>query len=245
MIGTLVINKQLGLVQKKNLGFDKEQVIVLKQGGALGRQKEVFKSNLLRHPEIINVTGTSALPGREFSSWSITPEDMELSSMALYWCDYNFAETMGIEILKGRFFSERIPSDNRAIVINEQAVEQFGWAENPIGKKIQLNVHGEYTVIGVVENFHYETLHNKLGKMGMLLTAGKYYGSETYLAIKYSSQDIGKVISTIKKEWNALIPNALFDYSFLDEDYYRLYRSEQHMSLFAAGSENGPYLISL
>ena len=227
MIGTLVINKQLGLVQKKNLGFNKEQVIVLNRGGALGRQKEVFKSTLLRHPEIINVTGTSALPGREFSSWSITPEDIEVSSMALYWCDYNFAETMGIDIQRGRFFSKKIPSDEQAIVINEKAVEQFGWTENPIGKKIQLNVHGDYTVIGVVKNFHYETLHNKLGKMGMLLTQGRYYGSETYLAVKYSSPNIADVISTIKKEWHAIIPNALFDYSFLDEDYYRLYRSEQ------------------
>ena len=227
MIGTLVINKQLGLVQKKNLGFDKEQVLVLKHGGALGSQKDVFKNNLLRHPEIINVTGTSALPGKEFSSWSITPEDMELSSMALYWCDYNFAETMGIDLERGRFFSERFPGDERAIVINEKAVEQFGWDDDPIGKKIQLNVHGDYLVIGVVKNFHYETLHNRLGTMGMLLTEGRYFGEETYLAVRYAAQDIGKVISTIKDEWNTVVPDAPFEYSFLDEDYFRLYLSEQ------------------
>ena len=227
IISTLVINGQLGLVQKKNLGFNKEHVIVLHQGEALGRQKEVFKNNLLRHPEIINVTGTSSLPGRAFSSWSSTPEDVESGLLAIYFCDYNFAETMGIDIQSGRFFSKEFPSDERAIIINENALEQFGWTENPIGKKIELNVHGDYTIIGVVKNFHYETLHNKLGKMGMLLTQGRYYGMERYLAIKYSSQNIADVISTIKKEWNSVIPNAPFEYSFLDEDYYRLYKSEQ------------------
>lgn len=227
MISTLVIYVQLGLVQKKDLGFNKEQVLVLHRGGALGRQKEVFKNNLLKHPDIINVAGTSSLPGRDFSAWGTTPENVESSLLSIYFCDYNFAETMGINIKRGRFFSEKIPSDERAIIINEKAVEEFGWTENPIGKKIQLNVHGDYIVIGVVKNFHYETLHNKLGKMGMLLTQGRYYGGEKYLAIRYSSQNIADVINTIKKEWNSIIPNAPFDYSFLDEDYYRLYRSEQ------------------
>jgi putative ABC transport system permease protein len=227
IISTLVVSEQLGLVQKGNLGFNREQVIVLHQGGALGRQKEVFKNNLLKHPDIINVTGASSLPGRDFSSWSSTPEDVESSLLAIYFCDYNFAETMGIDMQSGRFFSKKFPSDDRAIVINEKAVEQFGWAENPIGKKIKLNVHGDYTIIGVVKNFYYETLHSKLGQMGMLLTQGRYYGMERYLAIRYSSQNIADVISTIKKEWNSIIPNAPFDYSFLDEDYYRLYKSEQ------------------
>ncbi len=227
IISTLVINEQLGLVQKKNLGFNKEQVIVLHRGAALGRQKEVFKNNLLKYPEIINVTGTSSLPGRDFSSWSSTPEDVESSSLAIYFCDYNFAETMGIDMQSGRFFSKKFPGDERAIIINENALEQFGWTENPIGKKIRLNVHGDYTIIGVVKNFHYETLHNRLGKMGMLLTQGRYYGMEKYLAIKYSSQNIADVISKIKKVWDSIIPNAPFDYSFLDEDYYRLYKSEQ------------------
>jgi putative ABC transport system permease protein len=227
IISTLIVSEQLGLVQKKNLGFNKEQVIVLHRGEVLGRQKEVFKNNLLRHPEIINVTGTSSLPGRDFSSWSSTPEDVESGLLAIYFCDYNFAETMGIDMQSGRFFSKEFPSDERAIIINENALKQFGWTENPIGKKIELNVHGDYTIIGVVKNFHYETLHNKLGKMGMLLTQGRYYGMERYLAIKYSSQNIADVISTIKKEWNSIIPNAPFEYSFLDEDYYRLYKSEQ------------------
>jgi putative ABC transport system permease protein len=229
MISTLVINKQLVLVQKKNLGFNKEQMIVLQWGWALGKQKEVFKNNLLKYPTIINVSGTSSLPGRDFSSWSITPEDVESNSLALYFCDSNFAETMGIDIQKGRFFSKKFSTDSRAIVINERTAEQFGWTDNPIGKKIQLNVHGDYTVIGVVENFHYETLHSKLGNMGMILTQGRYYGNEKYLAIKYSSQNIADVINTVKKEWNSIIPNAPFEYSFLDEDYYRLYKSEQQM----------------
>jgi putative ABC transport system permease protein len=227
IISTFVISEQLELVQKRNLGFDKEQVIVLHGGETLGRQKEVFKNNLLKHPEIINVTGTSSLPGRDFSSWSSTPEDVESSLLAIYFCDHNFAETMGVDMQSGRFFSKEFPSDERAIVINENAVEQFGWTENPVGKKIQLNVHGDYTIIGVVKNFYYESLHNKLGKMGMLLTEGRYYGMEKYLAIRYSSQNIADVISKIKKEWNSIIPNAPFEYSFLDEDYYRLYKSEQ------------------
>ena len=79
----------------------------------MGRQKEVFKNNLLKHPDIINVTGTSSLPGRDFSSWSITPEDVESDSFALYWCDYNFAETMGIDIQRGRFFSKKIAEMNK------------------------------------------------------------------------------------------------------------------------------------
>lgn len=233
MISSLVMNKQLALVQKKNLGFDKEQVMVLHLAEALGSQKEVFKNNLLNHPDILNVSGTSSLPGRDFSSWSVTPQDIESDSLALYFCDSKFAETMKIDIQKGRFFSGMFPSDEHAIVINEKAAEEFGWADNPIGKKIQLNVHGDFTVIGVVKDFNYESLHNRLGKMGMILTQGRYYGNEKYLAIRYSSQNVAGVIGAIKKEWNSIVPNAPFDYSFLDEDYYRLYRSEQQMKKIA------------
>jgi putative ABC transport system permease protein len=233
MISTLVIYLQLGLVQKKDLGFDKELVIVLNRGESLGRQKEVFKNNLLKHPEIINVTGTSSLPGRDFDSWSTTPEDIESGLLPIYFCDYNFAETMGIDIQMGRFFSKQIASDERAIIINEKAVEQFGWTESPIGKKIQLNVHGDFTIIGVVKNFHFETLHNKLGKMGMVLTQGRYSGNEKYMAIKVAAQKIANVINTIKQEWNSINPDAPFDYSFLDMDYYRLYKSEQQTQKMA------------
>jgi putative ABC transport system permease protein len=136
---------------------------------------------------------------------------------------------MDIDIQKGRFFSKKFPNDVRAIVINEKALEQFRWTDDPIGKKIQLNVHGDYTIIGVVKNFHYESLHNRLGKMGLLLSEGRYFGMEEYLAVRYSSQNIGDVIKTIEKEWSAITLNAPFEYSFLDEDYFRLYRNEQQM----------------
>ncbi len=233
MTSSLVMNKQLALVQKKNLGFDKEQVIVLHRAEALGSQKEVFKNNLLNHPDILNVSGTSSLPGRDFSSWSVTPEDIGSDSLDIYFCDSNFAETMGIAIQKGRFFSKKFSTDERAIVINEKAAAEFGWTDDPIGNKIQLNVHGEFTVIGVVKDFHYESLHNRLGKMGMLLTQGRYYGNEKYLAIRFSSKNVDGLIGTIKEEWNSVVPNAPFDYSFFDEDYYRLYRSEQQMKKIA------------
>ena len=234
IISTLVVNEQLGMVRKMNLGFDKERIIVLHGGGALGRQKEAFKNNLLKHAHIRNVTGASSLPGGEFSSWAVTSEDGVADELGIYFCDDRFAETMGIAIQQGRFLSEKNPGDERAIVVNEEVAERFGWTENPIGKKIRLNVHGDYTVIGVVKNFHYESLHNRLGRMGMIITQGRYYDMEEYIAIKYTSQNTVDVINTIKKEWDAIIPDAPFDYSFFDEDYYRLYQREQRMHKIAS-----------
>jgi putative ABC transport system permease protein len=229
IISALVIKTQLGMFQKRNLGFNKEQVLVLHGGSALGRQKEAFKNSLLKYPEIINVTGTSALPGGKFSSWSVTPEDIKSSNLSICFCDDNYAETMGIEIQSGRFFSIEYPGDERAIVINEKAAQDFGWGDDAIGRIIQLNVHGDYTVIGVVKNFHYASLHHRLGKLGMILTQGRYYGMESFLAVRFHSRGYAEVISRIEQEWSSIAPNSPFEYSFLDEDFYRLYLSEQRM----------------
>ncbi len=225
IISTLVINDQLGLVRDKDLGFDNEQVIVLDRAWDLGRQIDVFKDNLIKYPEIKNLSFSSSLPGKNFDSWSMTPEDLGSGTLGIYFCDHDFAETMGIYVQKGRFFSKNIISDENAIIINENAAEQFGWTEDPIGKKIRLNVHGDYTVIGVVKDFHYETLHNRIGNLGILLGNGR----GRYMAIRYSTQYTAEVLDTIKKEWNSMIPNSPLEYSFLDEDYYRLYRSEEQM----------------
>jgi putative ABC transport system permease protein len=226
MIGTLIISNQLRFCQKKDLGFAKENVVVLPLRDM--RAKAMFqslKNELLRHPEIMSVAGSEAVPGISVGTRGMFPEGSSWNPRNSLFVGYDFFKTLDIEMKEGRDFSPDFPSDAEdAYIVNEAAVKDFGW-DSPLGKKIiwRGDRNGQGYVIGVVKDFHYRSLHQNIEPLVIQLQPD----SSAFVSVRLKTANILGTMSFIKKKWVDVNPGHPFDYFFLDQNYDRLYRSEK------------------
>ncbi len=243
IIGTFALNEQMNFVQSKKLGFSNEQVILLHDVKNAGQQLLVLRDEILKNSFIINGTISSFFPGPGFArstplmwkSGSAPSSDNSLN--AEKWkVDYDYIPTMEMEIISGRNFSRDFPSDSSAVILNETAIRKFGFQGNPIGEKISLshdNPDGSqdkskvetWTIIGVVKDFNYESLRETVAPLGLFFSTS----SRGFLGFRYKSDDTQQVIESLQKNWKAIAPGEQFNYSFLDEDFQRLYTSEKKL----------------
>ncbi len=231
-IGTFVVSSQLKYVQNENLGFDKDQIVVIHRAYALERQAEAFKQELLRNPSILSISNTDSLPGRHFNPnghrLEGRPATEEYTLYTMYG-DHDFLELLDLKIVEGRYFSKEIPTDSTsAVVINETAAKELGLTK-PIGKRFHKEFggasEGEFvTIIGMLKDFHFHSLHHEI--LPMIIRPV----SETewfYTSIKIRPENIRRSLGLIEKTWNKFSGGQPFEYSFLDEDFNNLYRAEQ------------------
>ncbi len=228
IIGTIIILRQLQYLHNKNLGFDKEQVMVVKNPGAIEQNIQTFKQSLINYNNIVDVSGSGSLPGTEFSNVGFGAEGVDKTfTLNLCICDYNFQKTLKLEMVKGRFFSKEFPSDSCAVILNQKATDLLGW-DNPIGKKINnwSQHRGIFHVIGVVKNFHYESLHQEIRPMAIFYIDGYYKQTENYISIRFITGDVSKTIKFVESKWNEFASGAPFEFSFLNDDFNNLYKNE-------------------
>lgn len=235
IIGTVVIYQQLQFVQQKNPGYEKSQVLIVENAYGLEQNLPVFKENMKRLPQVENVTISSFLPVP--SSRTDTPfytgsqmTNENSVSMQIWNVDYDYIPTLKMEMADGRNFSRDMGTDSSAIVINQKAADLFGF-ENPIGEEIRtLNEFGEdegytaYHVIGVVEDFHFESMHQNIGALGLRL--GRSSG---LAAIRFDAAGASEIIQTARREWDKLAPDQPFSYTFMNSSFESMYRAEQRM----------------
>ena len=239
---TIIVYSQLQFIQNKRLGFSKENVVVIKRGWAVGQNPDgtlqetpsnkavidAFKNDLLKYPQIISVAGTTSLPGKGYFNFIGVPEggsQDEQLNFNYFLADYDFAKTLKLDLIEGRFFSRDMASDTLAVVINETAAKTLGYKKPVVGKRIGFYGHPEFhlNIIGVVRDFHYESLHRKVEPM----IIGLQNLDRTYIAVRVQPNNIAGTIDVIKKTWERYIPYKPFEYFFFDEDYDHLYRAEQ------------------
>lgn len=232
IISSVIIYNQMDYIHNRKLGFDKEHVVVIKNAELLGNNAQVFKDALSGYPDIINVAGSHTLPGREFYNWGIKPEGLPWTRIDFSVCDENFLNTLKMEMVEGRFFSKDYPSDSHAIIINEETVKQFGW-DKPVGKTVKMNNH-TLTVIGVIKDFHYKSLHEKVFRMGLLRLFDARNSNDRYISARIQTENLTETLTKIKETWESFLPAPPLDYSFLDEDFNSLYKHEQKVSKIAA-----------
>ncbi|MCP5107970.1 MAG: FtsX-like permease family protein, partial [bacterium] len=236
IIGTLVVMNQLDYIQNKKLGFDKERVLILHNTGLLDKQAQTFKNEMLKSPQIKNAAVSSYLPvPSERYGTAVFPEgrrDNERStSMQTWGVDYDYIKTLGMKIAAGRDFSRDFSTDTAAMIINQRAARQFGW-DNPLGKRLD-RVNGDtnetesYTVIGVVEDFHFESLRDTVTPLLMYL--GKHNRDFQSISFRIGPGNIAEIIDLLRDKWKQFLPGQPFDYSFLDESFNRVYDAEQRL----------------
>lgn len=219
--GTFVIYRQMEFILGKKLGFDKEQVLMVQGANTLKDEIHVFKKELQRLPEIKHVSISDYLPvpgtkrnGNGF--WKEGRQKLDDDVSAQIWrVDEDYVETMGMTILEGRNFSREIASDSQAVIINQTMARQLG-LENPVGEKIQ---NWEvYTVIALVEDFHFESLKQNIEPLAMVLG-----NSPNIVSLKITSSDMNGAIASVERVWKAFAPHQPFRYDFLDQTYARMY----------------------
>lgn len=240
IIGTIVVQQQLSYVQNKKLGYNKEQVLIINDARTLGTKKTyTLKQELKRIPNVKDVTVSSFLPVDGFGQnnniyWPEGNRTQENSvAINTWWVDHDYVKTLEMKILEGRDFSLDYPTDSAAVILNQEAMKQFGYTENPIGRKISSiddldpetgdAVYEEYTVIGVVEDFHFNSVKNKISALAILI------GGRGNLALRVSTGDMEQTIQSVGETWNRFAPSQPFQYSFMDEHYNDMYENEQQL----------------
>lgn len=239
--GTMVVYNQLQYIQNKNLGYDKNQVLILPEVWQLGNNAEAFRQQLLQDLRIQSVSTSSYLPsGPSYNNnfFLFPDEDASLQIKALrYEVDDQYLPTLGLELLKGRNFSNEFGTEDEAIILNQTAVKALGWSDTEVlGKTLTHASNGgerkTYQVIGVVKDFHFRSMHEHVSPL--VMTLGEANGS---IIAKVQTTDVGGLLDSIQKTWTALADDEPFAYSFLDERFSQTYDTERKMgyilSIFA------------
>lgn len=229
IIGTGAVADQMRFVQDKHLGFTKEQLVVMPLGDP--RQRLIYntyKDKIAGYPDVLGVTVANEMPGGLVNDILFTPDgtpEEELVRINNMWIDHDFISTMGIELTAGRDFSRSFPTDTlQAFVINEAAVKWLGWEGAPLDKKIRLGNFKDGRVIGVVRDFHVRSLHSGIEPMMLQLAPGP--DPLHYLAIRIAPDDVAGTMGYLESSWREVYPDDSFTYSYLDEDFNRLYQNE-------------------
>lgn len=235
IIGTISIYQQMTYMQEKDLGFDKDQVIIMQipQDTAVFNKLTYFKSELLENPNIAGITGSGNMPGGRAGELMFRIEQdgqMQDKGIKVIPADENFLGLLGIDIVNGRGFSKDISTDvQQGFMINETAVRKFGWNENAVGKRIQWGLladgQAQYDgkVVGVVEDFHFASLHNPLEPL-VLLFRPNFSSS---FSVKLEGGNIEEALTFLEDKWNEFASNHDFQFQFLDERIDQQYQSEK------------------
>ncbi len=233
IIGAVIILQQTRFLLNKNLGYSTDQMLYLSEGIPAAKTAG-FRQELLRNPNILNIAYSDYLPHSSTNWCYVTwegagPEDY--MKINVNYVDENFLRTYGMTIVEGRDFSEdmRRGSDN-VVILNETAVRKIGWKE-PVGRRLRYNVDyrsrsvGETTVVGVVKDFHFLSLHHTVGPI-MLRLIPRDEGAND-VSVRVAPDDISGSLAFIEKAFKSFFPEQVFSYRFLDEDFRQMYLEER------------------
>jgi putative ABC transport system permease protein len=243
VVATLVVQGQLGFIQQKKLGYDKEHVLVLEADGKIIEKMEAFKAAFKASPQVRGVTDAYETPVDINGGYSIWAEGMpedQANSISGWPVGLDFAQTLGLELVAGQDFVQTdfdqvSGNDPEKIyfhyILNETAVRNLGWTpQNAIGRRI--NVQGPGEVKAVVRDFHFASLHQAIAP---LVIFPDTYNSR--IMVKLSGQNLPQTLDFLAAEWKKLAPHRPFAYEFMDQEFDRLYATEarlgQALSLFA------------
>ncbi|WP_299246406.1 ABC transporter permease [uncultured Aquimarina sp.] len=227
IVSTLIINNQMDFILNKEIGYKKEQVLQIHGVNMLGDRLTTFANEMKQIQGVENVSNSDYLPIKETKRNGNTFYNKEVLNAegvpSQAWVvDENYLDTFGMQLAVGRNFSKNRATENESVIINQTLAEKFGM-EEPIGKKM-LRGNRTYTIIGVVEDFNFESLHQQVGSLAM------FYGDDTTItSIKVNTENISGVLAMIENKWKTFVPNLDFRYTFMDESYARMYSNIKHM----------------
>ncbi|MCP4727742.1 MAG: FtsX-like permease family protein, partial [bacterium] len=231
IIGTFTVYLQMSFIQNRDIGFDKDNVIVIHAGSAnVDQNYSAFKDELIRDPKISSVAVSSDVPGViHYSNTNFIDIHRPNEPVMLSWfvTDFDFVNTYGMNITAGRTFSEDYGTDTTAtLILNETAAKRFGWtAEEAVGKELLFSREQAGTIVGVVKDFNYRSVHLEIEPLAIALNPNVI----TYVSIKILPGEIGRTLENIRQKWENTFPGEQFEYNFLDSRINQLYDNEIKM----------------
>jgi putative ABC transport system permease protein len=233
IITTAIVFQQLHYMQKKSLGFDKQHIVVIPYNNALNDKYEAFRSELLSNVNFKNSARTSRIPtGRlldDMGAYVLSGDSMKPANTDIKFVsvDYDFIPTYGIQMAAGRNFSRDYSTDTLSFVLNQSAVKALGWKmpQDAVGKDFKYgNTKGH--VIGVIKDFHFESMHQSIVPLVLeMFPPSRYYFNN--LSVKFSGNNLAASLSYLENTWKKFLPEIPYQYTFLDENFDKLYEAEQ------------------
>jgi putative ABC transport system permease protein len=238
IVGTVVIQSQLNYIRNKELGFNRDQVLLLQNAYSLGNQSKAFRQELLNLPGVQNASISGFLPTGGSRSDSPLFPDASLDqkhavSMQTWWVDESYIPTMDMKVVKGRNFSPEFMTDSSGVIINEAAAKLLGFAD-PLNKPLyyledlETKKIRQYRILGVVKDFNFNSLRQTVSPLAFFL--GDNRGS---IAVRFKTDNIKDLVGQIEGKWKAMAPEQPFSYSFMDDDFNNLYQAEQRVGKIA------------
>ena len=236
ILGAIIIMKQLNYLDNKQLGFNRDQQIIFPLRSKTAMTKyDVFKSELLKKPEVKSVTCGSTYPGipsiEDMLFYAEGKSIKDVIDIRLATVGDDYLKTLGFTILAGRGFSKDFTADSNSIILNEAALKEFGYgASNAVGKNIYFDFQGTHNtmhIVGVVKNFNFESLYNPIKPFAFTtILANKY----SYVIANVATKNYSGLLKDMKASWNRVNPDLPFVYSFLDNDFQKNYEKDQRVS---------------
>lgn len=235
IIGTMVMYRQINFMLNKDVGFDKNNLLVIERAHAVGQRMQAFKSEVREIPGVVNITSSTAVPGRNNNNngYGIEGRSEESFLLTTSWVDYDFIDTYGIGIASGRFFDRSFSSDSSACLINESAARNFALAEPEKTRMIEPGEEGHQVrqVLGVMKNFNFESLRNPINPYIVKVQDRNFFWG--YITIRIRDDNRAGTIAAIEDKWKEFVPNTPMQYYFLDEDFERMYVQEKQNAKMA------------
>jgi putative ABC transport system permease protein len=236
IICTTIVNRQMNYMLGNSLGFRKDHVVEIRRSDLVGSKTSAFRNELANLAGVEDVSGASGMPGDNGffgSSWQQLDSRDWMTGRGII-VDDRFAATMGLTIREGRWFSKAFARDSLAIVLNEKAVEALGLKEPVAGTRLRTNTDGfnvrpdspyTFTVVGVVNDFHFQTVHQAVAPL-ILANAAKFGDSTNVTAVRVKGEDLAGAIRGMEEVWRKFVPDRPFKYAFLDQSLAAQYKAE-------------------
>ena len=230
LMGTIVVNRQLNYMQKKDPGFAKDDLLLIHRSDVLEGRIDAFKDEIEQHSNVIVAANTNSIPSGSYSDnghWLEGWDRTEIFTLATYRVSYDFDKAMGLEMASGRFLSREMPSDSFAVVINEAAVNALGLEDPLTNRFVDLTVDGQegsfVPIIGVVKDFHYESMQSDIGPMAIYFMPGNFEG---HITIRLGDGDRAETIAFLERTWNEFTQDAPFQYSWMEEEFDQMFEGQ-------------------
>jgi putative ABC transport system permease protein len=235
IIGTLVVMKQLNYFRNTDLGFNKENLLIISNTSRLGNSEESFREAITQVPGVLDASIASSIPSGSLfgDSYQPQPENAQTTkeiNLNSFMVDENYIPALGIHVIKGRNFSKQF-TDSPSVILNEEAVKLIGW-KDPIGKWLDYpgGDNTRFTVVGVVKNFNVQSLQNPMVAFGLFHISSKTYDrGSSYIVARLQSNDLNRSLNQLESKWKSFVSAEPFDFNFLDAAFDAQYRSEQRL----------------
>lgn len=228
IVGTLIVERQLNYIQSKKLGFNRDQILIVKKTDDIGKYIQSFKNDISLLSSISDVTNSTSIPGTLFGDTAFRREGAganEVHDIKILFTDYEFIKTYQIKMIDGRFFSRDYARDTISVVMNKEAAKTMG-IDDPVGKNlIRVGDTLKLKIIGITDNFNYESLHQKIEPLIFGLLTPRNFGR--FISVRFAPQNAQTTIRDISNVWHKYAGNQAFEYSFFNDDFAKLYSSEQ------------------